>query len=298
MTAEDDTIVEMEERLAPEAAFALVGHETRFDILQALWDAGDERVTFSELRAAVGNPDAGNFNYHLRKLLGPFVNKRDDGDSPTYELTVAAGRVMGAIESGGYHRDGRVGPVPVDGTCPESHDTLEAVYEDDLARIHCLECDLQMFNFPLPAGAVAPYAPIDLPDLLDRWVRATVRQVRADICPVCSGRIDGRLDDCDPNTPAEQIVACYTCRQCARSINGTAASWLVEHPAVVQFAMNHGVDPREWPLWSDSWRTHTDVRRLESDPLRLGVRFGLDDEAVELVVDDSVAVVEVHGAEA
>lgn len=294
MPAENNVAVETGERLAPEAAFALVGHEMRFGILQALWDAGDERLTFSELRAAVGNPDAGNFNYHLRKLLGPFVHKHDDEDSSEYELTVAAGRVMGAIESGGYHRDGQVGPVPVDGTCPGSHDALEAVYGDDLARIHCLECDLQMFSFPLPAGAVAAYDPIDLPDLLDRWVRATVRQVRADICPVCSGRLDGHLEDCDPDAPAEQIAARYTCRQCARTVNGTVTSWLVEHPAVVQFAMNHGVDPREWPLWSDGWRSSTGARRLDTEPLRVGVQFSLDGETLELVVGEAVEVIDVR----
>jgi hypothetical protein len=151
-----------------------------------------------------------------------------------------------------------------------------------------------MFTFPLPAGAVAAYDPTELPDLLDRWARATVRQVQADICPICSGRLDGHLDYSDPDAPVEQIEACYTCRQCARTITGMVTLWLVEHPAVVQFAMNHGLDPREWPLWAVGWRTSIGARRLDADPLRLGVQFTLDDETVELVVDESVKVVEVH----
>ncbi|WP_440991487.1 winged helix-turn-helix domain-containing protein [Haloarchaeobius baliensis] len=280
--------------LEPEAAFALIGQEMRFAILRALWDAGDKGLTFSELREAVGNPDAGNFNYHLRRLLGPFVVKHETDGSPTYELTVAAGYVMGSIESGGYHRTERVGPVGIDGTCPDCGGGIEAVYEDDLACVRCLECDVRMFDFPLPAGAVAAYDPPDLPDLLDRWVRTTVRRVRANICPVCSGRLSGHLTDEDSDHPAKDITARYTCQQCARTVNGTVSAWLVEHPAVVQFWMNHAVDPLEHPLWSEMWRTSTDVRRLETDPLRVGVQFTLDGETLELVVDETVQVAEVR----
>jgi hypothetical protein len=296
MAADDGTGADLE----PQDAFALVAHETRFDILRALWEAGDEALTFSQLRTAVGSPDAGNFNYHLKRLLGPFVNRdeRENGDSAAYDLTVAGGRVMGAIESGGYHRTDAVGPVDVDGSCSACDGDIEAVYGDGLARVVCLECDAQLLAVPLPAAAVATYDAADLPDLLDRWVRKTNREVRAGICPVCSGRLDGHLADEDGDPPADHVTASYTCRQCGRTVTGSVSSWLLEHPALVQFAMNHGVDPREWSLWSDEWRASVDVARLETDPLRIGVRFALDGDTLELVVDEAVEVVDVRRPDA
>jgi hypothetical protein len=292
MAVDDDT----GDDLKPKEAFALVAHETRFNILRGLWDASDDTLTFSELRTAVGNPDAGNFNYHLKRLLGRFVNKnqREEGDSATYELTVAGGRVMGAIESGGYHQTDRVGPVKVDGSCAGCKGDIEAVYEDDLARVVCHECDAEMLTFPLPAAAVETYDAADLPDLLDRWVRKTNREIRAEICPLCSGRLDGHLVLEDPDLPAERVGASYTCRQCDRTINGTVSAWLDEHPALVQMMMNQGVDPRDCPPWSDKWRERIEEERLETDPPRVVVRYTIDDETLELVVDETVKVVDIR----
>jgi hypothetical protein len=289
--------------LEPQDAFALVAHELRFDILQALWNAGDEPLSFSELRAAVGRPDGGNFNYHLDRLLGPFVTRHEgsdgDGTSPGYGLTVAARNVMGAIESGGYHRTARLDPVGVEGTCPACGGGMEAVYEGNLARVRCLDCDAQMLTLPLPAGAVAAYDPADLPDLLDRWVRKTTRSVRANICPVCSGRLDGRLIDVDgPDRPAEHGMASYTCRGCDQALVAPLPSLLVEHPALVQFAMNCGVDPRDWQVWSGAWRRGIDVERLQTDPLRVAVRVTVDGETLELVVDEHLAVVDTRRPDA
>lgn len=68
-------------------AFSILGNETRLSILLALWEAHDpsaedNALLFSELRERLGNPDPGQFNYHLGKLEGHFIEKTDDG----YEL--------------------------------------------------------------------------------------------------------------------------------------------------------------------------------------------------------------------
>jgi hypothetical protein len=289
MAVDDRTDTDLE----PQDAFALVAHELRFEIIRALWDAGDEPLTFSELRAAVGRPDGGNFNYHLDRFLGPLVTRHEgsdgDGTSPGYGLTVAVRNLMAAIESGGYHRTARLDPVGVEGICRVCGGGVEAVYEDDLARIRRLDCDAPMFTLPLPARAVAAHDPADLPDLLDRWVRRTNRSVRADICPVCSGRLDGRLVD-DLERPAEHGIASYTYLECDKTVVVPVSSLLVEHPALVQFAMNRGVDPRDWRTWSVAWRRRVDVDRLQTDPLRVAVRVTVDGEPLELVVDEHVAV--------
>lgn len=73
----------------PEEAFSLVANETRFQILQALWEADATQQTFPDLRASVGIRDSGQFNYHLGKLIPEFVRQPDDG----YELTYAGRQI-------------------------------------------------------------------------------------------------------------------------------------------------------------------------------------------------------------
>ena len=62
--------------LAPDDAFELLGNETRVRILQTLGTA-DEPVPFSELHDRVGLRDSGQFNYHLDRLVGHFLQKTD-----------------------------------------------------------------------------------------------------------------------------------------------------------------------------------------------------------------------------
>lgn len=81
--------------LTPDDAFAVLGNETRLEILRSLSDA-DGPVSFSDLREHVGMRDSGQFNYHLDKLVGHFVTQADDG----YALRQAGDRVIEAILSG------------------------------------------------------------------------------------------------------------------------------------------------------------------------------------------------------
>lgn len=81
--------------LPPDDAFSVLGNETRMEIIQELADASD-RLPFSELRDRVGVSDSGQFNYHLDKLVGHFVEDTEDG----YGLRRAGERVIEAVVSG------------------------------------------------------------------------------------------------------------------------------------------------------------------------------------------------------
>lgn len=69
--------------------FEMLGSNTRLAILLALWQAqdpspppseqSDPDVSFSALRERVGIRDSGQFNYHLDKLVGTFVEQTDAG---------------------------------------------------------------------------------------------------------------------------------------------------------------------------------------------------------------------------
>ncbi len=81
-------------------AFEILGNETRLAILFALWEAmdpgsplsepSDPAVSFSDLKERVGIRDSGQFNYHLDKLVGPFVDQSEEG----YTLTNSAEQIL------------------------------------------------------------------------------------------------------------------------------------------------------------------------------------------------------------
>lgn len=70
----------------------------------ALWDAyephnGVDGMSFSELRDALGSPDSGRFNYHLKRLGDGFVERTDEG----YRLRPMALKLVQTIVSGTGH---------------------------------------------------------------------------------------------------------------------------------------------------------------------------------------------------
>jgi DNA-binding transcriptional ArsR family regulator len=67
------------ESLPPDRALSLLSNETRIEILRVLAVAEEETVPFSTLRKRVGTDDSGQFNYHLNRLTGHYVQRTTDG---------------------------------------------------------------------------------------------------------------------------------------------------------------------------------------------------------------------------
>jgi len=111
--------------LPPDDAFAVLGNETRMEILRAL-GAADGPLAFSTLRERVGVRDSGQFTYHLDELTGHFVERSDEG----YRLRRAGERVIEAVLSGAVTE------------APEREPTLEESVEccDDHAGDHSAVC--------------------------------------------------------------------------------------------------------------------------------------------------------------
>lgn len=64
-----DTRSEESAALSPDEAFAVLGDETRLQILQTLGEA-DKPLAFSALFDRIEYDDSSNFGYHLDKLVG------------------------------------------------------------------------------------------------------------------------------------------------------------------------------------------------------------------------------------
>ncbi|NIS30781.1 MAG: helix-turn-helix domain-containing protein, partial [Actinobacteria bacterium] len=159
--ADDDASI-----LSPTEAFAVLGNETRMEILRTLWSA-DEPLSFSELRDLVGMSDSGQFNYHLDQVEGHFVRTTDDG----YELRNAGEQVIRAVLAGAIAGaiTGSVTfePTVLDAQCPYCGGPTEAWYEDETFTARCKRCSGILEDEAYPRGTFMHYS-IPPAGVLDR----------------------------------------------------------------------------------------------------------------------------------
>jgi DNA-binding transcriptional ArsR family regulator len=295
------------ERRDPGEVFALLGDGTRVGILRALDDAEAETLTFSQLRERVGTADSGRFNYHLKKLVGSFVRRDDDG----YTLTLAGRRVVGALVAGTYTATVSIDPVPVDAPCPSCDAGLVLDYADERVRIHCVDCGAFRNEFSFPPGTLDQFDREELPAAADRWLRSTFQRVIAGFCTNCGGRVDGRLvvnyrdddeggvssdganDDREPDT---RVV--YECRQCDSESNASPFVVAFHHPGGIAFFHDHGLDVTSAPTWEVFRRLDdSGVDVSGADPTRARVHADVDGERLTVDVGPDGGVERVERAD-
>ncbi|PSQ15873.1 ArsR family transcriptional regulator [Halobacteriales archaeon QS_8_69_26] len=291
--ADGDDVVE---RISPERAFELLGHETRLRILAELDDA-DDRVQFGDLRDRVGADDPGRFNYHLQELTDRFVRRSDEG----YRIAPAGRRVVGAVRSGTLTKEMAAEPTAVDGSCTICDADLVAEFDGDTVRIRCVDCEWILTEPAVPPSVLEDWSIPAVPAATGRWLRRLGVSAKLGLCPNCDGRLDvGLYRPGDPGSPdwfsgtLSPAVRVATCRRCGHWWHTLAEIAVVTEPAVVAFHYEHGIDVFERPNWELDW-VELDLASVESeDPLRVSIPITLDGETRTFVVDRDVSVVEVR----
>lgn len=280
------------EAVEPEAAFSVLSDETRIGILRELWDVDASRVQFSDLRAAVGVEDSGQFNYHLNELVGQFVRKTEEG----YELTAAGIRVVGAVLGGSYTMEGSTDPIELEQPCPSCGDVWTFTYEDEFARLACRNCPV-VIMYPVPPATFVGASPAEMPERTEGYLRALLEQLRNEICPYCDGPIRSQVVVREPPESKGEHdpvpVVEYDCTRCGGDLVTDLGSPLLSHPAVSAFYHERGTDVREPPIWqfTEFGDDRTAVR--ETSPLRCSVTFEAEGDLLAVTVDDSLGIVDV-----
>lgn len=299
-------------------AFELLSNETRLAILVALWEAHepyeeDGAVRFSELRARVGTADSGQFNYHLDRLEGHFVESTGEG----YALTRAGLTFVQSVIAGTGIDDPAFERSEIATTCTLCGGTVEVTYEDGLLYVVCSDCDgLWGHDDGRPSGSLAVF-PLDPAGLADRspaeayaaaWVRSFQRlySMIEGVCPTCSGRVERTLDVCEDHDPAGDCsdcgrlartiarLHCTVCKDWAQTTIGGVAKY---HPAVVAFCydrdlqLQYGFNDLS-SIEERLRRTDSDVEYLSLDPPRVRVTTELDGEGRWLELDEDLSVVD------
>lgn len=276
--------------IGPATAFELVGDETRLAILRALADhrrerGPDEWPTFAELRRRAGVGDASNFNYHLDRLRGQFVEK----EGGTYRLTYQGHSVVSSLLAGTYETDASA-ELSVESDCPFCGEPQRGSFESGTATVTCPND--HSFTQELPPGTAADRSPADLRSLVALEMRTHAQFVLEGVCPACYGELDARLTDADGVDGVENLFVA-DCTRCGQRFGGPPAFLAVVHPAFVSFYRDCGIDVSEEPYWTLPFPAHeTSVVSTSPTEVRVVARFG--DDELRVTMDGDAAVVAIE----
>jgi hypothetical protein len=288
-----------DERLTPTQAFSIVGNETRLQILQVLVDEGERPLTFTELRKRVGMRDGSQFNYHLKKLEGPFVRRTEDG----YEIRHAGVNVIRTIVEGSFTEHPRIPPFETGGACVVCEAPLVAEYDHEMVFVQCSSCEVMHAMGMFPPGGVVGRTDREMLAAFELWQRHDFALTSNGVCAMCGGPKDAVLI----RSPEEvhigglDLVAAdflqfglgmkYPCTRCDAWDYGTPGQHLLTNPVVVEFHREHGIDLPSVPYWEPVWCISNErTTVLSEDPLRIQVAIELDDEVLRVTLDEGFEV--------
>ena len=293
---------------AASEAFKLLANETRVGVVRALFDTTDGHVTptsrtFTELYEASGESTTAGFAYHLRQLVGHYLTKEEgEGDDPdTYSLTYAGLQVARGVAAGTYTESVDRDPVSLPEPCPFCADAaLELRVRDNVTTVACVACDRDVLSLPFPPGGFRSHDEASLPRAFDTHHRHRISLMADGNCPECGGAVDGRVDlvggdsegegaeEPDEETGSPLARASLDCGTCGYALRCPVTVAVLDHPAVVAFAHDHGAALDDRPIWNvgPEWAE----RVVSTDPLAVRVTLELDDELLSLFVGRDLTV--------
>lgn len=303
-------------------ALKLLSDETRLAILLALWDGYEpygpnEAMPFSELYDRVAVRDSANFNYHLGELTEHFVEKTDDG----YHLHNSGLILVRTVIAGTGLNESTTAATELDISCTRCGDArLEISYRDGSVYLTCPECEGFTTTEEHPRGTIAVFE-FDPAGLADRCPpeilaasairsRNNFRMMMEGVCPACSGPIDASLQLCEEHT-SETGDVCRKCGRldsarvrcvctvCKRKSSRPVEFTVVDHPAVISFYADHGIDIR----WNADdiegfihrsellWAIEHSI--VSMDPVRIRVTVPCESEELQLTLDENWDVIDI-----
>lgn len=299
-------------------AFSTLGSETRLAILLALWEADDPGMEatglpFSALRERVGMRDSGQFNYHLDKLTGRFIEQTDEG----YQLRQAGLKIVRTVIGAAGFDVPSQEPTVIDMPCRHCGGQSAIMYRDERLFRVCTECQGTFESSDLPEGclieveldpaAVTSRSPEEMFSLAKFQLLQAVHNMMEGICPECSGSVGKELDMCEDHDAdgtcdacgrAEPVRVRFECLVCKNWAVVPPSTCLYFHPEVVTFFENHGIS-LQWNI--DDFDTLKQIHELivekvsfdADEPSRMQVTFSHTGDELRLLLDRELNVVDV-----
>jgi hypothetical protein len=272
----------------PHEAFAILSDANRFGIIRAIAEASDDTLAFNDLYSRSNFDDSGQFNYHLDKLVGPFLHKSEDG----YGLRHAAQIVYRLAVSGLLSDRGEAELTAVEGPCAQcGANRLVAVYEGDRFWIRCEDCGRRATVAPFPPRAVTNHEPDRVPAAFDRYTMGLVVRAAENVCPWCASALSASLEPTDSSWPAVDWVIRRECGHCQGWIYTRIHDLLRLHAAVISFYYDHGVDILGSHFWeAEELMTQQTNIRDDTDEWVATTTLSYDGDEIELGIADDMRV--------
>lgn len=304
---------------SPDEAFNMLGDPTRLQILQAIGEAG-EPLAFSELFDRIRYDDYSNFGYHLDKLVGHFVDKRDTG----YELTRPGRRVVEAVLAGTVTDDPEIERTATEWSCLFCDSPAEMSYRGGGAVLYCADCDGLMNEsraeampeasqtvpkdsaddivgyVGLPPAGVYGRSPTEVLESAEIWTLGQIQQLTRGVCPRCSAAVERSVRVCDAHAPSDGVcdrcdhrfgvTGTVTCTNCIVEADSPFVMFALGNTDLMAFMIEHGIDPIAPRAFH---KRAGEEEILSTDPLEAKFTFTADDESLTLTVKEGPTVVDV-----
>jgi len=264
--------------------FEALAHPIRMGVLRALFEAEEPTMRFSELRAAVDAEDSGNFNYHLDRLTGLYVEK----EGGTYRLTERGFEVGIALASGAYGEGESAERIESFGRCLRCDSPTDAVFERGTSVLECPNGH-RTYVARLPSEGVEARGRESLAALVATELYATVGRTLRGSCSACRCPVDGELE-----TTEEGVLFRADCDFCGVEYAVPAGLCALQDSEIVRFLDQRGADPRETPPWAFDC-CFVGAETVESErPLRVSVTVAREGDERTVVLTEAGAVHEVR----
>ena len=270
------------------AKLRLLSHDVRAGILVELARFHQERgpgsvLGFADLRRRVGHDDPGNFNYHLKQLLGNLVVKADEG----YRLSNVGHHLVAVLVSDRFDPAVTRTFPDVEVACLLCERAATPTYEDGALQTTCADDHTVTLNVG--------------PELLERRsveetlgiaLRRTLFEAQSVIdgtCPYCEGPTAGEFTR-SVSAPVPVQYSGY-CERCGMTVQSTAGGCVLFRPAVVSFCHRHGRDVyrQAWDIVASNVET---ARVTGEDPFRVETPVAIDTDRLVLTLDRSATVLD------
>jgi len=310
-----------ETTIPADEAFDLVGHGTRVRILQVLatTDRADRPVPFSDIREQLDDIDSSHFNYHLKKLVGHFLKRTENG----YDFRRSGRRVSQAILSGRVTSDADSELIEVDQRCHHCGAPIKIMYHEDRIAIYCTGCSGTYLNsnyqeqnddvpneygflglHDLPPAGMADRTPSEALTAAHEWSLPDVLSTVTDLCPRCAADIEEWIDVCETHDQSDrccavcgyrhQVIYSASCRNCTFDKRLPFGTTLLKNTELQSFLTSNGISviDEDYVSFSKVLKNfEEDVRR--TDPFEAVFTFRVDTDGIALTVGDDLTVTSV-----
>ena len=285
-----------------ETAFSLLADETRVRILTELGAAtaspetGIPLLSYADLQSRVGIEDSGQFNYHLRKLVGHYIAKTEDG----YRLrwpgmvlyrTLVAGLLTDEV-------DPEVGRFSVGVDCHRCGEPIEASLYETLFRVRCWHCDANYADIYVPSPGLIDSDPDALLQAVHLRNRHVLGSMVAGRCPWCASEVTSEICSRDGSLPSLHdtrdldVYVIYHCTECTGFQYAPISQVLLYRPAVIAFYHAHEEDLTTIPAWELPWAvTDATTTVIETDPWQFRIDVPHAGKRLVTEVDECLNIV-------